>query len=272
MARRRKKDDSFDDLCGFFFRVPAWICVPLALVAFGMIQAVALVVSASPMLKPLAPLVEIFAVIVPFGILIAGLRAAINKARRRQLYDTQVNIESVRALSWREFEMLVGEAYRRQGYAVTETGGGGADGGIDLVLCRSKERTLVQCKQWRVYKVGVGPVRELFGVLMAEGADRAIFVTSGVYTQEARNFASGKPVILIDGEQLCQLIAPAYTVRNGQPAQGIGVETETENPGTCPLCGSPMLLRTAKRGHASGSRFWECSAYPKCKGTRSHFQ
>ena len=48
---------------------------------------------------------------------------------------------------WREFEMLVGEAFRLQGYQVVETGGGGADGGVDLVLRKDRETFLVQCKQ-----------------------------------------------------------------------------------------------------------------------------
>ena len=36
----------------------------------------------------------------------------------------------------------------------------------------------------------------------------------------------------------------------------------------CPRCGSPMILRTAKRGPNPGSQFWGCSRYPKCRGTR----
>lgn len=34
---------------------------------------------------------------------------------------------------------------------------------------------------------------------------------------------------------------------------------------TCPECGGPMKSRANK---ATGQRFWGCSAYPKCKGTR----
>lgn len=34
----------------------------------------------------------------------------------------------------------------------------------------------------------------------------------------------------------------------------------------CPRCGSPMVLRTAKRGERSGKRFYGCSTYPKCRG------
>jgi restriction system protein len=46
-----------------------------------------------------------------------------------------------------------------------ETGGGGPDGGVDLVLRKpggnGSEKFLVQCKQWRALKVGVDVVREL---------------------------------------------------------------------------------------------------------------
>lgn len=37
---------------------------------------------------------------------------------------------------------------------------------------------------------------------------------------------------------------------------------------TCPACGKLMVLRTARQGKQSGSRFWGCSGYPECKGTR----
>ena len=36
----------------------------------------------------------------------------------------------------------------------------------------------------------------------------------------------------------------------------------------CPLCGKPMVLRTARKGPRAGSQFWGCSGYPECKGTR----
>lgn len=50
-------------------------------------------------------------------------------------------------MSWRGLETLVGEAYRMQGYRVTETGSGGADGGVDLMLVQEGEKFQVQCKQ-----------------------------------------------------------------------------------------------------------------------------
>lgn len=38
------------------------------------------------------------------------------------------------------------------------------------------------------------------------------------------------------------------------------------DPPRCPKCGSEMLLRTAKTGSNSGSQFWGCPNYPRCKG------
>ncbi len=37
----------------------------------------------------------------------------------------------------------------------------------------------------------------------------------------------------------------------------------------CPNCGAPMVRRMAKRGYRSGKRFWGCSRYPSCRGTRN---
>ena len=38
---------------------------------------------------------------------------------------------------------------------------------------------------------------------------------------------------------------------------------------TCPVCGGPMVLRTAKQGKNAGGQFYGCKSFPKCKGTVS---
>jgi hypothetical protein len=40
-------------------------------------------------------------------------------------------------------------------------------------------------------------------------------------------------------------------------------------PQSCPLCGGPMTLRTAKKGRTAGRNFWGCAAFPDCAGTRN---
>jgi uncharacterized protein YqjF (DUF2071 family) len=37
----------------------------------------------------------------------------------------------------------------------------------------------------------------------------------------------------------------------------------------CPNCNALMVQRVARRGSHSGSSFWGCSNYPKCRGTRA---
>lgn len=81
------------------------------------------------------------------GICWAGaLISLFRQLSRRRLLDTQTGLDSLRAMSWREFEMVVGESFRRRGYAIQETGLGGADGGIDLILRKDGKTTLVQCR------------------------------------------------------------------------------------------------------------------------------
>jgi DNA-binding helix-hairpin-helix protein with protein kinase domain len=54
--------------------------------------------------------------------------------------------------------------------------------------------------------------------------------------------------------------SPSYTRPvTSQPAQG-GV--------TCPNCRSRMVIRYARRGRNAGRRFYGCSRYPSCRGTR----
>ena len=116
-------------------------------------------------------------------------------------------------MNWRQFEILVGEAFRRQGYRVEETGRDGADGGIDLILRRDGATTLVQCKQWHSRPVSVMVVREMFGLLMHHGAAAVKIVALGDYTPDARRFAHGKPIELIHGDALLAMVREAQTNR-----------------------------------------------------------
>lgn len=166
--------------------------------------------------------------------------------------------------------MLVGEAFRLQGFRVVETGGGGADGGVDLKLTRRGETFLVQCKHWKAFKVGVSVVRELYGVMAANGAAGGFVVTSGRFTDEAKSFAKGRNLRLIDGPRLEgmleQVRSEKPTVDGGQPPPRDAKSPAGSPP--CPTCGAAMTLRIAKRGAMAGSKFWGCSTYPVCRGTR----
>lgn len=184
----------------------------------------------------------------------------------------------MKSLSWQEFELLVGEAFRQDGYSVQETSAG-ADGGVDLELRKDGELHLAQCKQWRATKVGVAVVRELFGAMAGRGATRGYVVTSGTYTKEARGFAEGRNITLIDRDALDTMLiraAPKVDERNRTTARASSESGSTQTIAaiegntapTCPLCGFPMVKRVARRGMNAVNAFWGCTGFPKCPGTR----
>ena len=170
--------------------------------------------------------------------------------------------DPLRDISWQDFELLVGQLYRRRGYTVVETAGG-ADGGIDLVARRDGERVLIQCKHWRSRDVGVAVVRELFGVVTARKATGGAVVTGGRFTAEAIAFARQVDVELVDGATL--RAEGRGGLGEAPPETGFQASPETVE---CPVCRSSMERRTARRGANSGKAFWGCSRYPACKGTR----
>jgi restriction system protein len=76
-----------------------------------------------------------------------------------------------------------------------------------MALARGNERFLVQCKQWRAQSVSVLALRELHAVMAAEGAVGGFAVTLGTFSMDARKFASGRNIELIDGRGLSALFA-----------------------------------------------------------------
>lgn len=204
----------------------------------------------------------------------AALLSYLGARRRRALLDTRTTLDSLAAGGWRHFEQMVGEAFRRQGYTVEETGLGGADGGIDLILRMHGRRVLVQCKQWRRQQVGVSVVREMAGLLAHHRADAVKIVCIGTFTRDAEAFARGKPIELIGGAELLELIQacrpssePTHAPHSrAEPmlAPPPGVVPTASSHRACPLCSGPLVERTNRSTH---ERFWGCSQFPRCRGT-----
>jgi restriction system protein len=244
----RRKSFVIDELV----LAPWWASLVLAVIAYVVLGRV------------MPSLVRLVCFILIAFAAISALRAWGN----RRMLDRQTGLDSLRELPWKRFEDLLGEAYRRHGYQVTETLGGGADGGVDLVLRRDGKVTLVQCKRWRGKPVRVQVVRELYGVLTDRRADAAKLVATTSFTPDAIAFARGKPIELVDSAALLDLL------RGVQTSGKIAANKIPEHAGVieapaCPQCGSKMVLRQAKRGTRAGQSFWGCSRYPGCRGIRN---
>lgn len=279
---RRKKTSPLEDMIDVVSMLPWWLGVALALSSYILSHAWALRIAAEMALKPQIAsgiyyaLATVGQYLLPLACLAGAAVSAWRRHRRKELAGNVAAAKTADVLdemSWREFEVLVGEGFRRKGYLVEELGGGGADGGVDLVLRKDGEKHLVQCKQWRAYKVGVQVVRELYGVMAAEGAAGGFVVTSGRFTDEARAFAEGRNVRLVDGDALFALIRSARSAERTEPSRATGLVSESTfvpsppQVPVCPRCAGAMVRRTARKGAHAGNSFWGCAAYPKCRGT-----
>ena len=179
----------------------------------------------------------------------------------------QITSDLLRELEWKRFEQVTEAYFERTGWR-TEPARIGADGGVDIHLFRPAERSVaavVQCKAWTSYRVGVKPVRELFGVMAAASVSEGFFVASGEYTEEARSFARGKPLTLIDGSDLVERIK-ALPNEARRYVYDIATTGDYRTP-TCPRCGRKMVRRIAAKGRGTGGPFWGCPGYPRCRGT-----
>ncbi len=93
-------------------------------------------------------------------------------------------------------------------------------------------------------------VRELNGVIAAASAQGGFAVTGGQFTREAREFAKGTPIALMDGDALQQLIGSVSPV----PPASAGKVARRPAP-ACPRCGTEMVEREATRGQFVGKHF-----------------
>lgn len=206
--------------------------------------------------------------------LVCLVGAAVSAIRAHQRWALLHNVAKgdgprpLQEMTWQQFELVIGQWFRQQGYTVSERGGAGPDGGIDLVVKKDNETFFVQCKQWRSTKVGVNVVRELYGVMAAYGAAGGFVITSGTFTADARLFADGRNLQLLDGAFVASMIqkadAPAEILSSPRTVSALFVDRTIPH---CPVCGVQMVQRVAKRGATVGQRFWGCAGFPKCRGT-----
>jgi restriction system protein len=107
-----------------------------------------------------------------------------------------------------EFEELVANLFGKMGLESKLTRSS-RDGGVDCVAYDSRPvlggKVVIQAKRYR-HTVGVSAVRDLYGTMMNEGANKGILVTTSGYGPDAFEFAKDKPIELIEGGGLLFLL------------------------------------------------------------------
>jgi len=202
MSERRKT--------GFFATAadaPWWIGIILAAIAyivmrFGFAALMPPSKTAQAVADGMAQIAWVFALPFLFAAAVSLLRQLI----RAHMRPHRRSLVTLRVLPRHRFELLVGEAFGRQGYVVEPRGSRAPEGDVDLELWREGRKSVVVCRHWQVRQIGIEMIRELYGILKFERADEAVFLSSGSYTHDAWQFAQGKPLRLIDGEGLLNLL------------------------------------------------------------------
>lgn len=125
-----------------------------------------------------------------------------------QLDDTT----NLAAIPWEDFEHLIRELFESE---FSSNGGevkvtqASRDGGVDAVAFDPDPirggKIVIQAKRYN-NTVGVSAVRDLYGTVMNEGATKGILVTTSDYGPDAYEFTKNKPLTLLNGGNLLNLL------------------------------------------------------------------
>jgi len=127
--------------------------------------------------------------------------------------DSYIEPESnLAAMEWEDFEHLVAQLFEwefsKNGIEVKVTRAS-RDRGVDAILFDPDPlkggKYVIQAKRY-TRTVDVSAVRDLYGTVMNEGANRGILITTASYGPDAYEFAKDKPISLVDGPNLLVML------------------------------------------------------------------
>ena len=130
----------------------------------------------------------------------------------QEVAQTLDESSNLAAMDWQEFEHLIREVFEKE---FSSTGGevkvtqASRDGGVDAIAFDPDPirggKIVIQAKRY-ANTVGVSAVRDLYGTVMNEGANKGVLVTTSDYGPDAYAFANGKPLILLNGANLLHML------------------------------------------------------------------
>lgn len=115
-------------------------------------------------------------------------------------------------MAWEEFEHLVRQVFE---WEFSDKGGevnvtqSSRDGGVDAIVFDPDPirggKIIIQAKRY-TNTVPVSAVRDLYGTIINEGANKGILITTSDYGPDSYKFAQGKPITLLNGGHLLYLM------------------------------------------------------------------
>src|SRR5918996_520276 len=192
----------------------------------------------------------------------AAAASSLRRSTRWKADTVQWTPELLKQLEWRRFVEVCAAYFEALGFRA-DLAHAGADGGVSINLYpqgSDSPAIIVQCRPWSAYHVGIKPVRGLHGAMDAANVPEGVLVTSGKFTQEARDFAGKWNISLIDGAELVAKIA-ALLPETALALLKYATEGDFATP-TCPSCEIKMISR---KSTTHGRTYWGCRNYPRCK-------
>jgi HJR/Mrr/RecB family endonuclease len=168
--------------------------------------------------------------------------------------DLKLGLTDADRMDGVRFEEWLANFFRARGYRAKTTPRTGGYG-VDLVLERDGQTTVVQAKRWKG-SVGVAAIQEVYAGKAHYGADAAIVATNSRFTLEARRLAKSTGVILWDRNTLraeLQKDKQHPTTLRTQPR--LGREPGSRHPSSA----GNLTGKVKRKGRAvtsSGRRMW----------------
>jgi restriction system protein len=139
----------------------------------------------------------------------------LNKEDARFVENKVVDIENdtnLAAMDWEDFEHLVAQLFEwefaKNGIEVKVTRAS-RDRGVDAILFDPDPlrggKYVLQAKRY-TRTVDVSAVRDLYGTIMNEGANRGIIITTASFGPDSYEFSKDKPISLVDGQNLLLML------------------------------------------------------------------
>ena len=130
----------------------------------------------------------------------------------REVIDGLAAESNLAVMAWDDFEHLIRELFEREfahnGAEVRVTQAS-HDRGVDALVFDPDPvrggKYVIQAKRYTM-TVDVSSVRDLYGTVLNEGANRGILVTTSAFGPDAYEFAKDKPITLIDGARLLHML------------------------------------------------------------------
>jgi restriction system protein len=180
---------SENSLFAILLRKPWWISILIA----------AVVSVAASMLFPKA--YAVYGVSAGFPFFVIGVIAAARQWRTPGAALVAHTLETVTAMSWRDFADAIEAAYRRDGYEVKRR-----EGGADFEIVKAGRKSVVSCKRWKAANTGTEPLRELVTAAESCGAHERIYITIGQLSDNARRFADERGIRVVRETGLAELL------------------------------------------------------------------